>query len=119
MVNLLIRGLVLLCFLFIKGSSLVQNSSRPAVVNIGSLFSFGTITGRVAKIAMNAAVDDVNADPSILGGSKLVLSTHDNNYSGFLGIIGGNFPYLWIFSHHMLHRFPCSCCDLVPVMPLS
>ncbi|KAK6121239.1 hypothetical protein DH2020_045013 [Rehmannia glutinosa] len=38
---------------------------------------------------MNAAVEDVNSDPSVLGGRKLVLSTHDSNYSGFLGIIGG------------------------------
>ncbi|KAK6143789.1 hypothetical protein DH2020_024137 [Rehmannia glutinosa] len=61
----------------------------PNVVNIGAIFSFGTISGRVAKIAMNAAVEDVNSDPSVLGGRKLVLSTHDSNYSGFLGIIGG------------------------------
>ncbi|GFP95067.1 glutamate receptor 3.2 [Phtheirospermum japonicum] len=38
---------------------------------------------------MNAAVEDVNSDPSFLHGRKLVLSTHDSNYSGFLGIIGG------------------------------
>ncbi|KAK4491272.1 hypothetical protein RD792_002008 [Penstemon davidsonii] len=76
-----------LFYLFIEGISIQH--SRPDVVNIGAIFSFGTINGKLAKIAMNAAVNDVNSDPSILGGSKLVLSTHDSNYSGFLGIIGG------------------------------
>ncbi|KAG8364025.1 hypothetical protein BUALT_Bualt19G0083300 [Buddleja alternifolia] len=78
---------VFLSFLYIGGLS--EEDSRPDDVHIGAIFSFGTINGRVAKIAMNAAVEDVNSDPSILGGSKLVLSTHDSNYSGFLGIIGG------------------------------
>ncbi|KAI3445539.1 hypothetical protein Pfo_002204 [Paulownia fortunei] len=78
---------VLLSSLFTWGVS--GEVSRPDVVNIGAIFSFGSINGRVAKIAMNAAVEDVNSDPSILGGSKLVLSMHDSNYSGFLGIIGG------------------------------
>lgn len=78
---------VLISSLFTRGFS--DEVSRPDVVNIGAIFSFGTINGRVAKIAMTAAVEDVNSDPSILGGSKLVLSMHDSNYSGFLGIIGG------------------------------
>lgn len=67
----------------------VGEASRPSFVNIGASFSFGTINGRVAKIAMNAAVDDVNSDPGFLGGTNLVLSTHDSNYSSFLEIIGG------------------------------
>ncbi|KAL2479256.1 Glutamate receptor 3.2 [Forsythia ovata] len=79
--------LVPLFILFIGGFSV--EVSRPDVLNIGAIFSFGTINGRVAKIAMNAAVEDVNSDPNILGTSKLVLSMHDSNYSGFLGIIGG------------------------------
>ncbi|KAL0348186.1 UNVERIFIED_CONTAM: Glutamate receptor 3.2 [Sesamum angustifolium] len=77
----------LLALLSIGGYS--KEHTRPAVVNIGAAFTFGSINGKVAKIAMNAAVEDVNSDPSFLGGSKLVLSTHDSNYSGFLGIIGG------------------------------
>uniref|UniRef100_A0A5B6ZAM6 Glutamate receptor n=1 Tax=Davidia involucrata TaxID=16924 RepID=A0A5B6ZAM6_DAVIN len=62
--------------------------SNPGVVNIGAIFTFSTINGKVAKIAMNAAVEDINSDPSILGGRKLNLSMHDSNYSGFFGIIG-------------------------------
>lgn len=61
------------------------------VINIGAVFSFGSINGKVAKIAMAAAIHDVNSDPTILPASKIVLSMHDSNYSGFLGIIGGKF----------------------------
>ncbi|KAK3005293.1 hypothetical protein RJ639_016903 [Escallonia herrerae] len=67
---------------------LSRENSQPDVVNIGAILSFGTINGRVARIAMNAAVRDVNSNPSILAGRKLVLSLHDSNYSGFLGIVG-------------------------------
>lgn len=85
---------MLLSLLYIGGFS--KEDSRPAVVNIGAIFTFGSINGRVAKIAMSAAVEDVNSDPSILGGSKLVLSTHDSNYNGFLGIIGGKYIYFLV-----------------------
>ncbi|KAK4406830.1 Glutamate receptor 3.2 [Sesamum angolense] len=85
--NLVLWVVVVLLSLSIGGYS--KEHTRPAVVNIGAAFTFGSINGKVAKIAMNAAVEDVNSDPSFLGGSKLVLSTHDSNYSGFLGIIGG------------------------------
>lgn len=57
-------------------------------VNIGAIFTLKTINGKVASIAMNAAVDDVNSDPTILPGRKLVLSFHDSNFSGFLSIVG-------------------------------
>ncbi|XP_019194673.1 PREDICTED: glutamate receptor 3.2-like [Ipomoea nil] len=57
-------------------------------VNIGAIFSFGTTNGQVARIAMSAAVVDINSDPTILGGRKLNLYMHDSNYSGFLGIVG-------------------------------
>ncbi|PIN07125.1 Glutamate-gated kainate-type ion channel receptor subunit GluR5 [Handroanthus impetiginosus] len=84
--NLLLAWLVLSC-LFIMGCS--DKVSRPDIVNIGAIFTVGTINGKVARIAMNAAVEDVNSNPTILGGSKLVLSIHDSNYSGFFGIMGG------------------------------
>lgn len=68
-------------------------------VNIGAIFSFGTTNGKVARIAMTAAVQDINSDPSILGGRKLNLYMHDSNYSGFLGIVGGkNHIYIFLFS---------------------
>lgn len=78
---------VLLLSLYSVGGFSEEDSNPD--VNIGAIFSFNTINGRVSKIAMNAAVEDINSDPTVLGGRKLVLSTHDSNYSGFLGIIGG------------------------------
>ncbi|MCL7023811.1 hypothetical protein MKW94_000673, partial [Papaver nudicaule] len=67
---------------------LTNGVARPAVVNIGAMYTASTINGKVGKIAMDAAVQDVNSDPRILRGSKLVLTSHDSNFSGFLGIIG-------------------------------
>ncbi|XP_027100492.1 glutamate receptor 3.2 isoform X2 [Coffea arabica] len=72
--------------LFLAGFS--EEIQQSGVINIGSILSFATINGRVAKIAMTAAVEDVNSDSSVLGGRKLVLSMHDSNYSGFLDIMG-------------------------------
>ena len=69
--------------------TLCEEVSKSDVVNIGAIFTFSTINGNVARIAMNAAVEDVNSDPSFLGGKTLTISMHDSNYSGFLGIIGG------------------------------
>ncbi|KDP43782.1 hypothetical protein JCGZ_22409 [Jatropha curcas] len=60
---------------------------RPEFVNIGATLSFNSTIGKVARIAIQAAVDDVNSDPSILGGTKLRIKMQDTNYSGFLGII--------------------------------
>uniref|UniRef100_A0A7N0UTF1 Glutamate receptor n=1 Tax=Kalanchoe fedtschenkoi TaxID=63787 RepID=A0A7N0UTF1_KALFE len=62
-------------------------STRPAVVNIGCVFSFDSLVGKVAKVAINAAVADVNSNPLILGGTKLKHTMHDTNYSGFLGFV--------------------------------
>ncbi|KAG6617662.1 hypothetical protein I3842_Q142700 [Carya illinoinensis] len=60
----------------------------PDVVKVGAIFTFSTINGKVARVAMKAAEDDVNSDPSILGGRKLSILLHDSNFSGFLGIMG-------------------------------
>ncbi|KAF2310246.1 hypothetical protein GH714_007398 [Hevea brasiliensis] len=62
-------------------------ASRPAVVNIGALFSFDSTIGRVAKIAIEEAVKDVNANSSILHGSKLVVTMQSSNCSGFTGMV--------------------------------
>ncbi|KAK7309419.1 hypothetical protein RJT34_06129 [Clitoria ternatea] len=65
----------------------MHNSTRPEFVNIGALFSFNTTVGRTVKIAIEAAVKDVNSDPNILGGTKLRLSLQeDSKYRGFLSI---------------------------------
>ncbi|KAL2927844.1 Glutamate receptor 3.2 [Bienertia sinuspersici] len=75
--------------------------------NIGAIFNLGTVSGMVAKIAMNAAVADVNSDPTILHGCTLVLNIHDSHYSGFLSIMGvygdGYCCYYWPQSSIMAH----------------
>ncbi|KAA8532081.1 hypothetical protein F0562_006777 [Nyssa sinensis] len=71
---------------FTNGGS-TNVSARPDVVNIGSIFNFDSFVGRVAKVAIEAAIEDVNANPALLGGTKLKLTMYDSNYSGFLGIV--------------------------------
>ncbi|GJU65999.1 hypothetical protein Tco_1252258 [Tanacetum coccineum] len=36
-----------------------------------------------------AAIDDVNADPTILSGTKLKITFHDSNYSAFMSMMEG------------------------------
>lgn len=61
-------------------------SDRPSVVNIGAILAFDSAVGEVAKVAIEAAIEDVNSNPEILGGTKLNVTMHNSNYSGFLGI---------------------------------
>ncbi|XP_059662934.1 glutamate receptor 3.7 isoform X2 [Cornus florida] len=61
---------------------------RPAVINIGALLTFNSVIGRAAKAAMEAAVSDINLDPSVLNGTQLKLITEDTNCSVFMGSIG-------------------------------
>ncbi|XP_058098633.1 glutamate receptor 3.1-like [Magnolia sinica] len=67
----------------LKGSA----TSRPPFVNIGAIFTINSTIGRAAKIAIETAVEDVNADPRILGGTELKVRMQDSNCSGFLGIV--------------------------------
>ncbi|XP_061363093.1 glutamate receptor 3.4-like isoform X2 [Gastrolobium bilobum] len=62
-------------------------SSRPSVLRIGALFTFDSVIGRSAKAAIMAAVDDVNANTSILHGIKMEVIVHNTNCSGFLGTV--------------------------------
>ncbi|XP_065854717.1 glutamate receptor 3.2 isoform X2 [Euphorbia lathyris] len=63
-------------------------TASPDVINLGAIITYSTINGRVTKIALKAAEDDINSDPNILGGRKLSITIHDSNFSGFLGIMG-------------------------------
>uniref|UniRef100_A0A1J3K9Z8 Glutamate receptor n=1 Tax=Noccaea caerulescens TaxID=107243 RepID=A0A1J3K9Z8_NOCCA len=65
-----------------------SSSSRPSSVNVGALFTYDSFIGRAAKPAFMLAIDDVNADQSILRGTKLTVVFHDSNCSGFVGTIG-------------------------------
>ncbi|ESQ53575.1 hypothetical protein EUTSA_v10024351mg [Eutrema salsugineum] len=81
--------LVLLSFIVLSGDGLIsEGASKPHVVNVGAIFSLSTVYGNVANIAMKAAEDDVNSDPSFLGGSKLRILMYDAKRNGFLSIMG-------------------------------
>ncbi|KAI3794341.1 hypothetical protein L1987_36971 [Smallanthus sonchifolius] len=62
-------------------------STRPDVVSIASILTFDSIIGKVAKIALEAAIEDVNSDPTVLNGTKLKIALHDSNYSGFVSMM--------------------------------
>uniref|UniRef100_A0A1D1Z2R1 Glutamate receptor n=1 Tax=Anthurium amnicola TaxID=1678845 RepID=A0A1D1Z2R1_9ARAE len=90
-VNMASVVLSLLYFLIasmgVLGTGDKNTSSRPSVVNIGALFTFNSTIGRVARAAIEAAVDDVNQNSSILVGTRLNVVMEDTNCSGFLGIV--------------------------------
>lgn len=64
--------------------------SRPTEVRIGALFTFDSVIGRAVKPAIELAVADVNADPSVLSGTKFSVLMQDTNCSGFVGTIEGS-----------------------------
>lgn len=68
-------------------------AGRPASVNIGAVFAFDSVIGRAAKVAIEAAVADVNNDSSILRGTRLNLIMKDTNCSVFLGSVAGKNQY--------------------------
>ncbi|CAK7355574.1 unnamed protein product [Dovyalis caffra] len=70
-----------------NGVSTVNDTARPKVVNIGALLNFNTTVGKVAKVAIEAAVEDVNTNKTILGETKLNLTMQDTKNSGFLGML--------------------------------
>ncbi|KAK1304367.1 Glutamate receptor 3.4 [Acorus calamus] len=65
----------------------IAGQGRPSVVNIGALFTYDSTIGRSVKAAILAAVDDVNADPTVLPGTRLNVIMQDSNCSGFLGTV--------------------------------
>ncbi|KAI0528778.1 hypothetical protein KFK09_001321 [Dendrobium nobile] len=84
--------LVLLVFLFICFDILAigvckSNSSRPDTVNIGAILAFNSTIGRVAKVAIDAALNDVNSDPNVLRGTRLVVHQQDSYCNGFIAIV--------------------------------
>jgi ionotropic glutamate receptor len=84
---------LIFCYgLFIGTGAGVRVSTRPNVVNVGAIFSFNSSIGKVAKVAIEAAVEDVNSNPALLKGTKLKLAMQDTKLSsGFLGIVEGTF----------------------------
>jgi ionotropic glutamate receptor len=56
-------------------------------VRIGAQFARNSTIGRVAAVAVLAAVNDINNDSNILPGTKLDLHMHDSSCNRFLGIV--------------------------------
>lgn len=83
--------LLLLAGSFSNGVGNNVNLSRPAVVNIGAVFTFDSTIGKASYYAIKQAVDDVNSNFSVLHGTKLHVEMRNSNCSGFHGIIGGTF----------------------------
>ncbi|CAK8535528.1 unnamed protein product [Lathyrus sativus] len=84
--------LLILCLWFSKkvmGSTIGNSSvsSRPRVVKIGALFTVDSVIGKSAKPGIMAAIEDVNANNTILSGVNLQVIYKDTNCSGFLGTV--------------------------------
>lgn len=93
-----IKALVFYFLVPLGAMALSPNStsqSVPSFVNIGALFTFDSIIGRVVKTAIQAAVDDVNADSNMLPRTKMNVVIQDTNCSGFLGIMEGMSGFLF------------------------
>ena len=75
------------------GAAVSAAGARPSEVALGALFTYDSTIGRAARLAIELAVDDVNADRTVLAGTQLKLITQDTNCSGFLGTIEG-----WLFA---------------------
>lgn len=58
-------------------------------MHVGGLLTFDSTIGRVAKVAIDAAREDVNSDPAVLAGTRLDIEMSNTNCSGFLGMAEG------------------------------
>ena len=67
-------------------------NTRPSFVNVGALFAFNSTIGRVAKTAIELAVNDVNSNENFLNGTKLVLTMADSNCNALVGTVEGSQP---------------------------
>ena len=72
-----------------------QNAS--SVIHIGALISYDTIIGRVARKAIQMALDDINKDKNLLNNSELVLHMLDTNCSAFTGVAAGKLLRFFMF----------------------
>nr|CAB3468762.1 unnamed protein product [Digitaria exilis] len=79
--------LPLLAVLAAAATGVGAAGARPSEVAVGALFTYDSTIGRAAQLAIELAVDDVNADRTVLAGTQLKLITQDTNCSGFVGII--------------------------------
>ncbi|XP_078167543.1 glutamate receptor 3.5-like isoform X1 [Carex rostrata] len=86
------RSPLLLLFLISLSLAIItrsQNSNPQNItsVNIGALYTYNSIIGRAARLAIELALEDVNSDRTILPNTKLNVISQDTNCSGFLATI--------------------------------
>lgn len=74
------------CFLSLSLNG-ADCASRPTVINVGALFNFNSTIGRVANIAIEEAVNEVNSNSTILHGTKLNIIKRNSVCNGFLGFV--------------------------------
>ena len=85
-----------------------QVSRWPDTVKIGAILASNSSVGKVAKVAIEAAVKDVNCNPALLSGTNLSISMLDTKFSGGLqGIMEGTYLMLskYVFSLAILRFF--------------
>ena len=100
-----LRVMLLRLALLAVAAVTVTAAARPSEVAVGALFTYDSTIGRAARLAIELAVDDVNADRTVLAGTHLNLLAQDTNCSGFLGTIEGwpplCFPSVVFFVAHL------------------
>ncbi|RYR78988.1 hypothetical protein Ahy_A01g003846 [Arachis hypogaea] len=109
MIKIWLLVLVIFCNGFTSKGTISNNNvpTRPITINIGAILSFNSTIGRVAKVAIQAAVDDINSNATILNGTKLNISMQDTKFSTLLlmekdtaAIIG---PQYSVMAHVISH----------------
>ncbi|KAF3337041.1 glutamate receptor 3.5-like protein [Carex littledalei] len=86
------RSSWLLLFLFSLSQAIItisqtSNPQNITSINIGVLYTYNSIIGRAARIAIELALEDVNSDRTILPDTKFNVISQDTNCSGFLATI--------------------------------
>lgn len=76
-----------LCVLIVSGDQ--SSHIRPSSVNVGALLSLNSTIGRVAKPAMDAAVEAVNSNQYILSGTRLNMMMMDTKCDTVVGMNEG------------------------------
>ncbi|KAA8520040.1 hypothetical protein F0562_014286 [Nyssa sinensis] len=84
MKSVLVKPLRILIWVLVSG---YVHCQRTGVVNIGAVYTHNSVIGRVAKVAIETAVADVNGDPSILKDTQLKLIMEDVDCNVFMGAV--------------------------------
>jgi ionotropic glutamate receptor len=99
--------LVVFCHEIFSNGVVTNISTRPGVVNVGVILSYNSLIGKVAKVAIEAAIEDVNSDPTVLAGTKINLTMQDSNYSRFLGIVQSKLFVISLIFNLFVHFITC------------